>query len=587
VQTLIAQSPNGRLDPQAYAAGRMQLARDFGVSLPNPGADMQGAIAWANSVNQYLDAGGRTIPTNLTMQQVATAAETMGNNLVNNPVGAALVGAGNAASMGAVEALMPGEVTALRDAQGGASTLGEIGGAIASTAGLGALGRMAAGRVAPQLLQGGARGQFARNVATDAAYGAGYGMNTEGDPLTGAALGTLGSVAGQGVARGLGAGIGGMQRSAAAELLRNRGVPVSVARQVGLGRVEDVMQSLPLAGDVSRARQLDSFEGLNRTMMEEGGQSIGFTPTRIGRDGVDDFEQAVSDAYTQATQGAVAPIDTQFYRDLRPAMQAIRGLPDDYRAAAETIMERRVEPAIAGGNLTGEQFQQAIRGIRQARANAGRNPSLAGFDQEYRDALTGVEDLLTGTMTRGAGPEVAADLAAANAANRGLKVSENAILDRAAVGTQAGAVNVATPAQWLSALRQSERRGFGDNAGMRQIAEAGQEVLPSTVPNSGTADRMMALGLLGGAGALGGGAGFANAPQDQGIQGAASGAGTGLGTLAATSGILALLGTRGGQRALEQILITRPQVAQRAGQGVRRSGGLFGRSGASLALQGY
>jgi hypothetical protein len=581
VQTLISQG-GGRLDPQAYAQGRAALIREFGVDVAIPAADMQAGAQWANEINQYLDGGGRTIPTELGVRELMSARETMANNLVNNPVGAALVGAANTGSFGAVEAIAPGQYMALGDAQPVSQTIGEVGGAIAGTGAIGGIGRAIAGRAAPQLLQGGARGQFARNVGTDAAYGAGFGGVTEGDPLTGALIGTAGSVAGQGVARGLGAAVGGVQRTAAAEALRNRGVPVSVARQIGLGRVEDLAQSIPVVGGVSRARQLDSFTGFNEAAMREAGQPIGFNPTQVGAAGVEDFGNAVSTAYDDATRGAVAPVDTQTFRDLRPVTQAIRGLPDDYRSAAETIMDLRITPTLASGNITGEQFQQAIRGIKQARSNAGRNPSLAGFEQEFRDALTGVEDMLTGTMTRGAGPDVAANLNAANAANRGFKTIENASLDRAKVGTQAGEVNVFTPAQLIQSARQSENRGFGQNP-LMELGRQGQDVLPSTVPNSGTTDRMLAVQALGGVGALGGAAGLVNDPS---AQGAAQGSGAAIGTTASLAALAALLGTRGGQRALEGVLISRPQIAQQAGQGIRRRSGLFGSTGAGLAL-GY
>jgi hypothetical protein len=569
----LVQQGGGRIDPQAYAQERAKLEREYGYQ-GDPAANAQ----WATSVNQYLDAGGRTIPSGIQpAERLMTAGETMRNNLVNNPVAGAAIGAADALSMGIPTAVAPDHMMALSDAQAGPMLAGQIAGTIGGTMALGGAGRLAAGRVAPQLLQGGARGQFARNVATDAAYGAGYGGMTQGDPLTGLAVGTAGSVIGQGGAKALGAGVGGMQISEAARLLRERGVPISVGRQLGLGRVEDLGMSIPGVGDMIRNRQMDSFEGFNRAAFEEAGRPIGFQPTQIGAGGVAEFDDAVSDAYTTATRGVSAPIDTQFYRDLRPVVQSVRGLPDDYRSAAETIIERRIEPAIAGGQITGEQFQQAVRGIKQSRANAGKTPSLAGFEQEYRDALTGMEDLLTGTMTRGAGPDVAGNLNAANAANRKFKTIEDASLDRAKIGTQTGDVNVFTPAQLIAASRASERKGFGDNP-LMPLGRAGQEVLPSTVPNSGTADRLAFMGAVGGLGALGGGAEFATTNQ----LGTTADAGLTAGSLAAAA---ALLGTRRGQQLLEKVLITRPQVAQRAGDAIRRRGGLFGSSGNAIAQQ--
>jgi hypothetical protein len=572
----LVQQGGGRIDPQAYAQERAKLEREYGYQ-GDPAANAQ----WATSVNQYLDAGGRTIPSGITpTERLMTAGETMRNNLVNNPVAGAAIGAADALSMGIPTAVAPDQMAALGDAQGGSMLAGQIAGTIGGTMALGgitsAAGKFAAPSIVSRIAARDPSG-FARNLATDAAYGAGYGGMTQGDPLTGLAVGTAGSVIGQGGAKALGAGVGGMQISEAARLLRERGVPISVGRQLGLGRVEDLGMSVPGVGDMIRNRQMDSFEGFNRAAFEEAGRPIGFQPTQVGAGGVAEFDDAVSDAYTTATRGVSAPIDTQFYRDLRPVVQSVRGLPDDYRSAAETIIERRIEPAIAGGQITGEQFQQAVRGIKQSRANAGKTPSLAGFEQEYRDALTGMEDLLTGTMTRGAGPDVAGNLNAANAANRGFKTIEDASLDRAKIGTQAGEANVFTPAQLIAASRASERKGFGDNP-LMPLGRAGQEVLPSTVPNSGTADRLAFMGAVGGLGALGGGAEFATTNQ----VGTTADAGLTAGSLAAAA---ALLGTRRGQQMLETLLITRPQVAQRAGDAIRRRGGLFGSSGNAIAQQ--
>lgn len=587
VRTLVSQG-GGRIDPQAYANARAQLDREFGYQ-----GDAQSYTGWANSVNEYLDAGGRTIPSGIVpAERLMTGAETMRNNLVNNPLAAAFVGAANTGSLGAVEAFAPGEYLALGDARPVSQAAGEIAGAIGATAALGGAGRAVAGSVAPRLLGGGGRGQLARNILTDAGYGGAFGGITQGDPLTGAALGAAGSFAGQGVASGIGAGIGGLQRTAAAQALRDRGVPVSVARQIGLGRVEDVMQSLPLAGDVARARQADSFQGFNEAAFQEAASpttrlSNPFNPPAIGqgRQGIDELQQVEGRAYNAALDRVRVPIDTQFFRDLRPVTQAVRGLPDDYRSAAETIIERRVEPAVASREMTGREYQQALRGIRQARANAGSNPSLAGFDQEYRDALTGVEDLLTNTIERGAGRNTVDDLGIANEIYSNRRILENASLDRAKIGTRSGEVNVFTPSQLLEATRQAEKR-YGTGRALREFAEQGQQVLPSSVPNSGTVDRMIALGAVpAAAGAIGGGVGFTNAQQDQGAQGTVSGTGLGLGTLAGASAILAALGTRRGQDVLERILITRPQAAQKFGQGIRNRGGIFGSAAVPIALQ--
>lgn len=571
VRTLVAQG-NGRIDPQAYAAAKSALGREFGFQF-NPQEDAR----WATSVNEYLDAGGRTIPSGITpVERQMSAIETMQNNLVNNPVGGFLSGAGNMATLGVIEAALPGQYQALGDVQGGFQTAGEIAGAIGTTMGMGGVGRVAAGRFAPSLLGGGGRGQFARNIATDTSFGGAVGGVTEGDPLTGAALGAAGSAVGQGAARGLGAGIGGMQRTAAAESLRNRGIPVSVGRQLGLGRAEDLAMSIPGVGDMIRRRQIESFEGFNDAAMREAGQSIGFAPSAVGRTGLDEFDRAVSAEYSQAVQGVTAPIDRQFLKDMVPVRQMARNMNPTNQAQLAEALRDAVQVPVNAGAITPQQFQDAISNLKALRSNA--KTAMPNSANTLRKAATQTINALEGAMGRAGGQDVIEGLARANQANRGMNIIENAALDRAAVGTQTGEVNVFTPAQLLQATRAAERRGYGLDARLQALGEQGQAVLPSTVPNSGTTDRAAFIAGLGALGALGGGAEFANTQQMGTTQDVAT-------TGASAAALAALLGTRRGQEALERILITRPQMAQQVGQGFRRRAGLFGSAAVPIALE--
>jgi hypothetical protein len=570
VRGLISQG-GGRIDPQAYAQQRAQLFQEF-----NYQSDPQTSVEWATGVNQYLDAGGRTIPSGiLPAERLMTATETMRNNLVNNPVGAAFTGGANAATLGSVQAFAPDEYMALGDAQPMSQLAGEIGGTIAGTAALGGVGRLGAAGVAPRLLGGGARGQFARNVATDAAYGGAFGGVTQGDPLTGAVFGAGGSAAGQGVNRGLGALVGGAQRSAAVEALRARGVPISVGRQLGLGRAEDLAMSVPGVGDMIRRRQVDSFEGFDDAAMREAGQSIGFAPTDVARTGVDEFQRAVSGAYGQAVQGVTAPLDRQFLKDMVPVRRMSSGMNQTNRVQLAEALRDAVQVPANAGAITPQQFQDAVSNLKALRSNA--KTAMPNSAQTLRKAATQTINALEGAMKRAGGQSVVEGLQQANMANRGLNVIENAALDRGAVGTQAGAPGLFTPAQLLQSVRASERRGFGDLPGLRQLGEQGQEVLPSTVPNSGTADRTLALGLMGGALGVGGGAEYAST-QSLDTTGDAAKNAAGIAALAA------ILGTRRGQSILEAGLFRRPQIMQQAGRGIRRLGGLFGSTGGAITL---
>ena len=153
----------------------------------------------------------------------------------------------------------------------------------------------------------------------------------------------------------------------------------------------------------------------------------------------------------------------------------------------------------------------------------------------------------------------------ANTAFRNYKILEDASLDRAKIGTQTGQAEVFTPAQLIAAARKSEK-AYGGNTPLKQYGKMGQDVIPSTVPNSGTADRLMQFGL--GASALGASAGVDAYSDSE--------------TLTPTAGILAALtlgGTKGGQKALNALLTERPEVVRELTKNVSRNRymrGLFG-----------
>ena len=564
VASLIAAN-GGRLDPQAYARARAQLDQKYGMQ-----GDPAAYASWATGINEYLDNGGATIPTG-----IEAGKEEMGwidsarNAAVNNPVGAAAAGYLNSATFGAPEAMSGGNMDALRDEYTLSTLGGEIGGAITGTGILGGAGRLGLKAMGRQGIQS----NFGRNLATDAAYGGLYGGITEGDPVTGAAFGAVGSTLGQGVGKVAGDAIGGVRLGEAAQRLRDRGINLTTGRILGdtASAIEDKMVSLPFVGDMVRRRQGESFQDFNRAAFEEGGAPIGFNPTAIGGDGVEQFRQAVGSSFDGATAGQQAPFDQQFMADMAQMYNNAQRMPKDRQRDLGQILDARLLPMTDTGQMTGSQYQQAMRALKGGRSNV---PSrFEGYEQDYRDAITDTMAALDGTMRRGGGQSVIDGLDAANAAYKNLKILEDASLDRAKIGTQAGETEVFVPSQLIAAARKSEKK-YGPSS-LKQLGKDGQAVLPSTVPNSGTADRLAMGGLI-----LGGGAGGTEYMTQQDLDATA----TGLGSAGATLAALTALGSRRGQKALETILLDRPDALKRFGENVRRRKGLFGSAAVPIAL---
>lgn len=471
------------------------------------------------------------------------------NSAAGTAPGAAALSYLDAASFGIPQALAPDAMNALRDARPISSMTGAVGGALAGTAGIGGLAGQTIGRIAPVLRQGGRLGMFGRNLATDAVYGAGYGQVTQGDPLGGAAKASLGSVLGQGAAGLGGKALTGLALTAPAQALAAKNIPLTVGQSFGgiTKGIEDRLSGLPVVGDMVRARQIEGLDALNKQALGEALQPIGATVPDARAAGLGQAYDAVSDAYTRATAGRNFPLDARATAELDAVRRAASNLPPDLGANVNLVMRNRIDPAISGGSLTGDDFQQAMRAIRGYRGEATK----PGFEADYRDVLTQAGDALRGVVDRQGGADVVSNLANADRAYRNIKTVDRA-MTAARNGSRSGEAEVFTPSQLLDSIA-ADRRKFGgamDSHPLYGLANAGQQALPSRVPDSGTAGRLATLALptaLGGAG--------------YGVD-SLTGGDTGLTTGLILGAALTAGGSKGAQKALTKALSSRyPSVA--------------------------
>lgn len=556
----------GRMTADDYVRFRMELDKQFGF-----GSDPDQYRAWGEDAVRR--AQGGTISSDVAPPNRSLSTyEQLRNNAANNPATAAFAGFGDAFTMGIPTALAPGQMGALGDARPLSTTLGQIGGAIAGTRVLG-MGLETLARGAPQLVRTGANAMgrannpFTRSLGVDTLYSGGYGAVTGQDPLTSAALGAAGSVAGQTLGAGVGKAISGARLSPQVQALRARGIPLTIGQQFGgtAKGIEDAWTSIPGIGDLVNARRAEGVSAFNRRAFQEAGAPIGATVNDVGETGVESLRNQIGAAYDRATAGVDIPLDSQFMTDLRRVTRASRNLPPDLATRFTTAMDNRVNPIAQAGRMTGDQYQQSVRGLKGYRAEHTK----PGFEQDYRDALSRAQDAVTGQMKRGGGAKVVGDLAKADNAYRNMKVLEKAV---AAAKNSEGQTFI--PSQLNNAAQQSKNK-FGGQRPLKDLIDAGQAVLPSRLADSGTAKR---LAVAAGGGALtGGAAGFAAG----GMDGAATGAAA---APLATGVLLALGGTKGGQKALQTVLIDRPDILKRLGLGVNKRKSIWGSASLPLLL---
>lgn len=546
-------SPNFAED---YVKFRVENDQKYGF-----GSDVEGYRNFADTISKNMQ--GRTInPTIPPVAKPLSSVDQFRNNLVSNPVGAGVAGMADAGGFGIPSMLAPQQMNALGDQNPVPMALGQVAGSIMGTSALGKAGSMGLNtlaRGAPRLANA-ARGAspFARSLATDVAYSGIYGANTGQDPLLSAGMGAVGSAAGQGAGAGLGQLAAGATRSLPVRMLRNRGIPMTIGQQLGgfAKSAEDAMTSLPGVGDLVNARRLEGLRAFNQQALNEAGQPVGARVSKIGEEGASGLMDQIGNSYDQATAGVRVPLDPQFAVDLNNVAMAYRKLPPDYAARFGAAMDNRVGPIAQAGEMTGDSYQQAVRGIKGYRASADK--AAPGFEQDYRDALTLAQDALTNQMQRGGGASVTEGLSRSDQAYRMAKTINEAI-KAARNGSRSGEVQTFTPSQLVDAGTKSQTK-YGGKRPFAALADAGQRVLPSSLPDSGTAKRLMQAGI--GAGGVGAAYGLGDAETAA--------------KTAAVLGALGLGGTKTGQRALEKLLFERPAVLKRAGRAIGKRKGLFG-----------
>lgn len=504
---------------------------------------------------------------------------TMLGRAADTDVGNFVMHGANAATAGIPGYLAGDQGAAVLDASRQSRPLssitGDIAGGIGGVLGTGGLANMAArSAIRPLSLAGQALtkgGYVGNDIAFSAARG-GFENGPEGAVL-GGIMGGVGNKVGTGIASGVGRGIRGIS-DPAVNRLAERGIPMNLSALLGnkgaAGKFATALDSLPFVGANNNARLTEGFEQVNRQIAEEAGAPIGFTPSRLGYAGAEDGLSAAANAIDNSVAGVDVPLDAQFNAELQAALARGAALPDDLSTRFNLAMQNKVNPAISGGNMTGENFSQVMRGLKGYKAETPK----PGFEQDYRDALSSVQDAFRGNISRNASPDVVQNLDNANTSYRNFKLIEDAV-KRARNGSRSGEMEVYTPSQMNDAISASKYAKAGTQAPFREIVEDAQRVLPPTVPNSGTADRLAAMQTLALPATIAGG-------------GAAS-------TIAGVSPQLSIpltalalaLSTKTGAKVAQKALTGRGPAARALGTKLinqRRKAGLFGASAGAAML---
>lgn len=426
----------------------------------------------------------------------ATGAAKVIGEIGMSPAGTAIAKAGNAVTMGALPYLS-GDSAKFKATMGGleqmnpnAAMFGDIGGNIVGTAMTGGiLGRVpgAAGRM------------LGSPLGADAVYGAGLGYN-QADPgngawgaIEGAAANAAGGMFGSKVMGAGGRALKGITDPNVGYLARE-GVQMTPGQMTGGGfkRAEDRLIGRPGLGDKVQGKRLEGYDSFNQAAFRQGGAPIGFSPTRIGEQGAMDARKAASDSYGALDQ-ITLQADNPFMAALTRFQQAGQKIPGELGQEFQNTLESRVGPFIdpQTGLIPGRNAQAIIQGVRKDMSALSKAPR---YDL-YREQANNLIGATRGLVERQA-PGVVPKFDAANAAWRNQGILGDAVTRGANTGgrftpAQLGQAAVKNAKQFGgSGLAASTERPFFE------IQRAAQEVLPSQIPDSGTAGRMEQSGSL-------------------------------------------------------------------------------------------
>jgi len=299
----------------------------------------------------------------------------------------------------------------------------------------------------------------------------------------------------------------------AIQMLKDIGVQLTPGQIMGgFGKkLEDAATSIPFIGDAIQAAQRRSVMSFNRGVVDQALKPIGESlPQNVapGHDAVAYAGDRLSAAYDRLLPSLKVAPDNQFVNDINAARTSkLSSVPpaiqEQFDKAMSQDVAARFNAGTAGPSLDGQALKDMESRLGSlARSYSGAlDPDQRALGHAFGDVRDGLRDLVGRSN-----PSAAAELAKINQGYAQLVRIEGAAAKAGPLPGGGEAGGIFTPQQLLIATRQADqsvrnRASARGSALMQDIAEAGKSVLPSSVPDSGTARRMLASGAVLGTGA--------------------------------------------------------------------------------------
>jgi hypothetical protein len=313
--------------------------------------------------------------------------------------------------------------------------------------------------------------------------------------------------AGGGVlATSLGRGISNVvapKLDAAVKKLIGEGVNLTPGQMMGgvAQRLEDKLTSFPLLGDVINYSKTKGIEEFNKAAYRRALEPIGGkVPEETGRAGMASVKKQLTDAYDNLLPKLTYKPDNQFLNNVTNIGKEVTGItPQDAAKVSSVVNDVVASRLDKNGEIKGEVFK-VIEEKLKTLAKTYKNSTDA--DQKLMgDAYATSLAELRQNLARN-NPEYAKELKNINTGWANFSRLRSA-------GSMANTQERFTPSQLAAAVKAAdESAGKGSTATgtalMQDLSDAGAKVLPSTIPDTGTAGRQIInttlAALLGGGG---------------------------------------------------------------------------------------
>ena len=286
--------------------------------------------------------------------------------------------------------------------------------------------------------------------------------------------------------------------SADVEKLIKSGVNLTPGQIMGgaVRNIEDKLTSVPLLGDAINYSRKKGIEEFNKAAYGEVLKPIGGkVPNVTGREGIDAVEKQLNNAYDKILPNITFQATPEFNANMANLRSMVGGLGQN----AQTLFNSKIDNIIGSklapktGMMDGIAFKQAESELGTLAKNYRSSPLAS--EKELGDAFLQAQAELRSAL-KSTDPKVQAELGNINKGWANFTRLQTA-------GAKANTAEMFTPSQLAQAVRQGDtsvRKGAvaRGNALMQDLSDAGVNVLPSKTPDSGTAGRLAAMGLIGG-----------------------------------------------------------------------------------------